>query len=201
MFNLQSLPYEKNALEPIISENTINFHYNKHHQGYVDKLNNLVSGSSLEGLSLEEIIIKTKDQKESQAIYNNAAQVYNHDFFWNSLNSVGSDSNTPSPSFKATIADNFSSWEDFIAEFKNAALTQFGSGWAWLVKDENDKLKIVKTANAENPLGTEFAPLLVVDVWEHAYYLDYQNKRADFLDQLLASLINWEKIEQRLLKK
>lgn len=200
MFKLQALPYEKNALEPIISENTINFHYAKHHQAYLDNLNKLIAGSDLEGLSLEEVVISTKLEEENQAVFNNAAQVYNHDFFWKSLTAKNSPESLVSNSFKEIIAKNFSSWESFLAEFKAAALSQFGSGWAWLLKDADNKLSIVKTSNAANPLGSGFKPLLVIDVWEHAYYLDYQNKRADFLEQVLNNLVNWSEVEKRFLE-
>lgn len=200
MFNLSALPFNIKALEPIISENTINFHYGKHHQAYLDNLNKLIAESPLKELTLEEIIIKTKANKEEQAIYNNAAQVYNHDFFWSSLTAVGSEESVVSSSIKGAIESSFSSWDNFIAEFKNAALSQFGSGWAWLVKNTENKLMIVKTANADNPLTLNLKPLLVIDVWEHAYYLDYQNRRADFLDQVLNNLVNWKEVEKRYLE-
>ena len=200
MFNLSPLPYDKKSLEPIISENTINFHYGKHHQAYLDNLNELTANSSLGQLSLEEIIRKTKDNKEEVAIYNNAAQVYNHDFFWQSLCAKGSHESVVSISFKEAIEANFSSWDNFLAEFKSIAISQFGSGWAWLVKDAEGKLKIIKTANADNPLTLNLKPLLVIDVWEHAYYLDYQNRRADFLDEVLNNIINWKEVERKYLE-
>lgn len=200
MFNLSPLPYDKKSLEPIISENTINFHYGKHHQAYLDNLNKLTANSSLGQLSLEEIIRKTKDNQEEVAIYNNAAQVYNHDFFWSSLTPQGSEEGLVSPSFKEVIEVNFSSWDNFLAEFKSIAISQFGSGWTWLVKDAEGKLKIIKTANADNPLTLNLKPLLVIDVWEHAYYLDYQNRRADFLDEVLNNIINWKEVERKYLE-
>lgn len=193
MFTLKSLPYEKSALEPYISAKTLDFHYNKHHQTYIDNLNKFIIGSGLEDNTLEEIIKMTAGNKEQVAIFNNAAQVYNHDFFWRSLKESSKEMILGEKT-KIMIDDSFGSLENFFSEFKAAALGQFGSGWAWLVKD-GSSLKILKTANAQNPLTEGMLPLFVIDVWEHAYYLDYQNRRADFVEAILRNLINWNFIE------
>ncbi len=193
MFTLKSLPYEKSALEPYISAKTLDFHYNKHHQTYIDNLNKFIIGSGLEDNTLEEIIKMTAGNKKQVAIFNNAAQVYNHDFFWRSLKESSKEMILGEKT-KIMIDDSFGSLENFFSEFKAAALGQFGSGWAWLVKD-GSSLKILKTANAQNPLTEGMLPLFVIDVWEHAYYLDYQNRRADFVEAILRNLINWNFIE------
>ena len=184
-----ALPYAENALEPVISAKTISFHYGKHHKTYVDKLNKLISETEFEGLPLEEIIRKTANKPEHTGIFNNAAQVWNHNFFWNSLTPNGG--GKPSEDLMKKIEESFGSFDDFLKEFTEAAKTQFGSGWAWLVLD-GKKLKVIKTANAETPLTMDVKPLLTIDVWEHAYYLDYQNKRPDYVADLLDKLINWE---------
>ncbi|MFN2380214.1 MAG: superoxide dismutase [Bacteroidales bacterium] len=184
-----SLPFAENALEPVISAKTIGFHYGKHHKGYVDKVNKLISGTEFEGLSLEEIIKKTVGKSEHTGIFNNAAQVWNHTFFWNSLSSNGG--GEPSDVLMKKIEESFGSFNDFLKEFTEAATTQFGSGWAWLVMDGN-KLKVMKTPNAETPLTMGVKPLLTIDVWEHAYYLDYQNKRPDYVTTVLEQLVNWD---------
>ena len=189
-FILPTLPYEQNALEPVISAKTISFHYGKHHQAYVNKLNELVTGTEFEGLPLEEIITKTAGKTEKPGIFNNAAQVWNHTFYWNSLSPKGG--GKASGVLRSKIEASFGSHENFIKEFAKAGMEQFGSGWAWLVK-EGDALKIIKTANAENPLSQKNGTaLLTMDVWEHAYYLDYQNRRADYLETVLNKLIHWE---------
>jgi Fe-Mn family superoxide dismutase len=188
-FSLPKLPWEENALEPHISAKTIGFHYGKHHQAYVNKLNELVSGSDLAGASLEEIIKKTAGDASKAGIFNNAAQVWNHTFYWHSLSPKGG--GEPPSEVASMIKDGFGSAAKFIEEFVQAGMTQFGSGWAWVVKDGN-ALKITKTPNAENPLHLGQKPLLTIDVWEHAYYLDYQNKRPDYLNTVLKNLINWE---------
>lgn len=184
-----ALPYAENALEPVISAKTISFHYGKHHKAYVDNLNKLITGTEFEDLLLEEIIKKTAGNAEHAGIFNNAAQVLNHTFFWNSLSPKGG--GKPGDVLMKKIEESFGSFENFINEFTNAAKTQFGSGWAWLVLDGN-KLKLMKTANAETPLTMNVKPMLTIDVWEHAYYLDYQNKRPDYVTALLDKLINWE---------
>ena len=190
MFTLNSLPFEKSALAPAISEKTLDFHYGKHHQTYVDNLNKLVAGTELETLTLEEIIIKTAGNSNQAAIFNNASQVFNHNFFWSSLRPIDATLEA-GPKLAILVNQSFGSLDNFYNEFKNAALTQFGSGWAWLVKD-GELLKIIKTGNADNPLAHNLKPLLVIDVWEHAYYLDYQNRRADYIEAVLKNLLNWE---------
>jgi superoxide dismutase, Fe-Mn family len=186
---LPPLPYAENALEPVISARTIGFHYGKHHKGYVDNLNKLIAGTEYSGLPLEKIILNTADVPEKAAIFNNAAQVWNHTFFWNSMKPDGG-GEPPAP-LKRKIEESFGSVEACREAFLSAAVSQFGSGWAWLVLDQ-DRLKIVKTANAGVPLTAGLKPVLTVDVWEHAYYLDYQNRRADFVRAVLDKLINWE---------
>lgn len=184
-----ALPFAENALEPVISAETIGFHYGKHHKAYVDNLNKLVAGTEFEGLPLEEIIKKTVGKPEHTGIFNNAAQAWNHTFFWNSLSPKGG--GKPLEILMKKIEESFGSFDEFLKELTEAAKTQFGSGWAWLVLDGN-KLKVMKTPNAETPLTMGVKPLLTIDVWEHAYYLDYQNKRPDYVTSVLDKLINWE---------
>jgi Fe-Mn family superoxide dismutase len=187
-FPLPPLPFAENALEPVISARTIQFHYGKHHQTYVTNLNKLIAGTSLSGMELEKIITATANDPEKSGIFNSAAQVWNHTFYWQSLKPGGS---TVPPQLLAVIEKTFGSLENLKKEFSQAAVTQFGSGWAWLVKDK-DALKVVKTANAQCPLTAGQTPLLTIDVWEHAYYLDYQNRRADYVTAVLDKLINWD---------
>jgi Fe-Mn family superoxide dismutase len=185
---LPPLPYADNALDPVISANTMSFHYGKHHKGYVDNLNKLVTGTEFADLSLEKIIAATAGQTEKSAIFNNAAQIWNHTFYWRSLRQNGG--GEPPAALKQKIEASFGSVDACKKELLTAATTQFGSGWAWLVLD-GDKLKVVKTSNADLPLTTGMKPLLTIDVWEHAYYLDYQNRRADYVNAVLDKLINW----------
>ncbi len=187
-FELPALPYALNALEPYISQRTMEFHYGKHHKAYVDNLNRLIAGTPYENMSLEEIIRATVDKPEAAAIFNNAAQAWNHDFFWKSMRPNGG--GEPEAALKERIERDFGSVENFKQEFKNAAVSQFGSGWAWLA-DDNGTLKVVKTSNADTPLAHGLIPLLTLDVWEHAYYLDYQNLRPSFADAYLEHLVNW----------
>ncbi len=188
-FVLSKLPYEQNALAPYISAETLKFHYHKHHRGYLDKLNELVSGTEFETLELEEVIIKTAGHADKAGIFNNAAQVWNHDFYWNSLSPKGG--GKPMGDLGRKIEADFGSYENFLKEFAEAGMTDFGSGWAWLVEDHG-ALKITKTSNAENPLSQgQGKALLALDVWEHAYYLDYQNRRNDYLKTILDKLIHW----------
>lgn len=188
-FTLPPLPYEQNALEPYISARTLDFHYGKHHQAYVNKLNEIVSGSKFSKLKLEEVIAKTSGRGNQEAIFNNAAQVWNHTFYWNSLTPKGG--RKPSGALGRKIEVNFGSYENFIQKFTQAGIDQFGSGWVWLVK-EGSALKITKTSNAESPISQgRGTPLLAFDVWEHAYYLDYQNRRNDYLAVVLDKLIHW----------
>ena len=196
MFTLKALPFAKNALEPYMSEKTLEFHYGKHHQAYVDNLNKLIIGTELETLPLEEIIIKSAEQVEQAAIFNNAAQVYNHDFFWSCLSAKAEDRIIPEK-VAALIATTFGSLENFYEQFKSTALSQFGSGWVWLVNGKGG-LEIMKTANADNPLAHGLKPLLAIDVWEHSYYLDYQNKRADFIEAVMKNLFNWRFVETNI---
>ncbi|MDW7771360.1 MAG: superoxide dismutase [Desulfobulbaceae bacterium] len=185
---LPPLPYGENALDPVISANTLAFHYGRHHRGYVDNLNKLVTGTELADLSLEKIIAATAGQAERAAIFNNAAQVWNHIFYWNSLKANGG--GEPPAALKQKIEASFGSVDACKKELAAAATAQFGSGWAWLVQD-GDTLKAVKTGNADLPLTMGMKPLLTIDVWEHAYYLDYQNRRADYVNGVLNKLINW----------
>lgn len=186
---LPPLPYPENGLEPVISARTLSFHYGKHHQGYVNNLNGLVLNTDLAGQPLETIVTATAGKSEKTAIFNNAAQVWNHTFFWNSLKPNGG--GEPPAALKKAIESAFGSVETCKKELAAAAVSQFGSGWAWLVLDAG-KIKVVKTPNAELPLTAGQKPLLTIDVWEHAYYLDYQNRRADFVNALLDNLINWQ---------
>ena len=186
---LPPLPYAENALEPVITAKTLSFHYGKHHKGYVDNLNKLITGTDYSDLSLEEIIKGTAGRPERIPIFNNAAQNWNHTFYWNSLRPNGG--GEPPAALKQKIEASFGSVEACKKELASAAVAQFGSGWAWLVLD-GDKLKVLKTANAETPFTTGVKPLLTIDVWEHAYYLDYQNRRVDYANAVLDKLINWE---------
>jgi Fe-Mn family superoxide dismutase len=190
---LPPLPYAENALEPVITAKTIGFHYGKHHKAYVDNLNKLVAGTEYASQSLEKIIVNTAGQMERAAIFNNAAQVWNHTFYWKSLSPKGG--GEPPASLAQKIAASFGSVDACKKELANAAVTQFGSGWSWLVLD-GGTLKVVKTSNAEVPLTKGMKPLLAIDVWEHAYYLDYQNRRADYVAAVLDKLINWEFVLQ-----
>ena len=192
---LAPLPYADNALEPVISANTLSFHYGKHHKTYVDNLNKLVAGTDLAGKSLEQIIAATAGQADKAGIFNNAAQVWNHMFYWHSLSPNGG--GEPSGALKEKIDAAFGSVDNCKKELTTAALTQFGSGWAWLVLD-GGKVAIAKTANADSPLTKNLRPLLTIDVWEHAYYLDFQNRRPDYVGTVLDKLVNWEFAEANL---
>ena len=193
--NLPELPYAKDALAPYISANTLDFHHGKHHKAYVDNLNKLIAGTDLEGKALEEIIqIAAKDPAKA-GIFNNAAQIWNHSFYWKCLKPQGG--GAPTGAVAAKINAAFGSYEKFVEELKNAGATQFGSGWAWLVADGSD-LKITKTPNADTPLAHGQKALLTIDVWEHAYYLDYQNRRPDYLATVIANLINWDFVNANL---
>jgi superoxide dismutase, Fe-Mn family len=186
---LSPLPYAENALEPFITANTIGFHFGKHHKGYVDNLNKLVAGTEYADWSLEKIIAGTSGRPEKTSIFNNAAQIWNHTFYWKSMRPKGG--GEPPDPLKQKMEASFGSIDACKKELAAAALSQFGSGWAWLVLD-GDKLKVVKTANADIPSKTGMKPLLTIDVWEHAYYLDYQNRRGDYVNAVLDKLINWE---------
>jgi Fe-Mn family superoxide dismutase len=188
MHVLPPLPYAEDALDPVISARTIGFHYGKHHKGYVDNLNKLIAGSGLENLSLEQLVAETAGKADKVAVFNNAAQTWNHTFYWRSLRSKGG--GQPPAALMHRIDASFGSLDACKKELATAATTQFGSGWAWLVL-QADKLKVVKTGNAETPLTMGLKPLLTIDVWEHAYYLDYQNRRADYVNAVLDKLVNW----------
>jgi Fe-Mn family superoxide dismutase len=188
-FELPPLPYAKNALEPHMSANTLDFHHGKHHQAYVTNLNNLTKDTPMASQSLEAIIRATYRDDAKIGIFNNAAQVWNHTFFWNSMKPGGG--GAPSGRLAAAIDSDLGGLAKFKDDFKAAAVAQFGSGWAWLVAD-NGKLKITRTANAVTPLAEGQTALLTCDVWEHAYYLDYQNRRPDFVQAFLDHLVNWD---------
>lgn len=189
-FELPALPYAMDALTPHISKETLEYHYGKHHRAYVTNLNNLVPGTEFENKSLEEIM-----KKSSGGIFNNAAQIWNHTFYWHSLSPNGG--GEPSGKLADLIKKDFGSFADFKAAFTKAALTQFGSGWAWLVKNASGKLEIVQTSNAGNPLLENKKPLLTCDVWEHAYYIDTRNDRAKYVEHFW-NCVNWEFAEKNL---
>jgi superoxide dismutase, Fe-Mn family len=186
---LMTLPYALDALEPLMSKETLEFHYGKHHQTYVNKLNELIENTKYQNLSLFEIIADSEG-----AIFNNAAQVYNHDFFWKGLTP---NETSISSKLEEALIENFGSIDEFKKEFTVKAVGHFGSGWAWLVQDENQKLKIVTTANAQTPLGDNLKPLLVCDVWEHAYYIDVRNARPSYLENFW-KLVNWDFVAENL---
>jgi len=189
-FELPALPYEKNALEPHMSANTFEFHHGKHHNTYIVNLNGMLDGSDLADASLEDIIKATAGDPAKAGMFNNAAQVWNHTFFWNSMKPNGG--GAPTGELAAKIVSDLGGFDAFKDAFKAAGATQFGSGWAWLVVGDGGKLEVVKTPNAETPLTQGKTPLLTCDVWEHAYYLDYQNRRPDFLAAFLDNLANWD---------
>ena len=192
---LPVLPYAENALDPIITANTIGFHYGKHHRGYIDTLNKLIAGTQLANLSLEQIIARTSGKASKVAILNNAAQAWNHSFYWRSLRPNGG--GEPPAALQQKIEASFGSLDACKKALATAATTEFGSGWAWLVLDAG-KLKVVQTNNAKTPLTKGMTPLLAIDVWEHAYYLDYQNRRADYVNGVLEKLINWDFANENL---
>ena len=185
---LPKLPYDDSALSPTISSNTISFHYGKHHKTYVDNLNKLIAGTDLAEASLVDIVRASAGKSDKAAVFNNSAQVWNHTFYWNSLSPRSS---APSKALADAIEKDLGGLAKFKEAFAAAALGQFGSGWAWLVND-GGVLKITRTPNAETPITTAAKPLLTLDVWEHAYYLDYQNRRADYIAAVLDKLLNWE---------
>lgn len=188
-FELPKLPYELDALEPHINKKTLEFHYGKHHQAYVTNLNNLIPGTKFENASLEEII-----KEADGGIFNNGAQVWNHTFYFSSFTPKGQ--KEPSGDLADAIKNEFGSFSEFKEKFSKAAATLFGSGWAWLVKNNSGKLEIVQESNAGNPLRNGLTPILTCDVWEHAYYLDYQNKRPDYINSFW-EIINWDLISSR----
>ena len=186
---LAPLPYAENALEPIITAKTLSFHYGKHHKGYVENLNKLIAKTEYADLSLEKIITSTAGKPEKIAIFNNAAQAWNHTFYWNSMKPNGG--GEPPAALKQKIEASFGSIDACKKELASAAVSQFGSGWTWLVL-ESGVCKVVKTANADIPMTMGFTPILTIDVWEHAYYLDYQNRRPDYVNAVIDKLVNWE---------
>ena len=192
---LPALPYADDALAPVISANTIGFHYGKHHKTYVDNLNKLATNTEYADMDLVAIIRQTAGKTDKAGLFNNAAQVWNHTFFWESLSPKGG--TQPAGALATLIDRDLGGYAKFKTDFANAAVTQFGSGWAWLVLEEG-KLAIRKTANAETPVAGTATPLLTIDVWEHAYYLDYQNRRADFVNAVIDKLLDWNKALERL---
>lgn len=188
-FTLPELPYAKNALEPHISANTLDFHHGKHHNAYVTNLNKLLEGSDLAGKTLEEVIMASAGDASKAGIFNNAAQIWNHTFYWHSMKPGGG--GAPSGKIAEKITADFGTFDKFAEEFKTAGATQFGSGWAWLVLD-GGKLKVTKTPNADLPMAHGQKAILTMDVWEHAYYLDFQNRRPDYIGTFLDKLVNWD---------
>ena len=191
-YELPKLPFKLNALEPYISKKTLEFHYGKHHQAYVNNLNKLTQGTKFENKTLEDII------KEAEGgIYNNGAQVWNHTFYFECFSSEGG--GEPTGELMEAIIKSFGSFSEFKEKFTNAVATLFGSGWAWLIKDNNGKLDVIQESNAGNPIRNGLKPILTCDVWEHAYYLDYQNKRPDYI-KAFWNLINWDIIGKRYIE-
>nr|QIM55875.1 Fe superoxide dismutase 1 [Morus alba] len=211
-FELKPPPYPLNALEPHMSKETFEYHWGKHHRTYVENLNKQIAGTELDGLSLEEIVVATYNKGDLLPPFNNAAQVWNHDFFWESMKPGGG--GRPSGGLLELIERDFGSFDKFVGEFKTAAATQFGSGWAWLAykanrlnvgnavnpnpSEEDKKLVVVKSPNAVNPLVWDYYPLLTIDVWEHAYYLDFQNRRPDYISLFMEKLVSWDAVSARL---
>jgi len=183
-FQLPDLPFAKDSLAPYISQETIEYHYGKHHQGYINKLNKMIEGKEEENKSLEEIVKTTSD-----GLFNNAAQVWNHNFYWNCLTPKAK--RQPEGKLAEAIDKVFGSFEEFKNKFKEQALSNFGSGWTWLVKKSNGNLEIINTSNADNPITNNDKPLLTCDVWEHAYYIDYRNERGKYLDNFW-NIVNWD---------
>jgi Fe-Mn family superoxide dismutase len=192
-FILPKLPYEKDGLSPYLTPETMDFHHTKHHNTYVVNLNKLLETSDLKTLSLEDIIHHSSREPDMKPIFNNAAQIWNHSFYWHSMKPNGG--GEPSGNLIAKIEEDFGSFAKFKDEFSAAALSQFGSGWAWLVLSSG-KLKITKSANAETPFTEGHFPIITCDVWEHAYYIDYRNRRADYVTIFLNHLVNWEFAEE-----
>ena len=190
-FELSPLPYDKSALAPFLSAKTLEFHHDKHHAAYVKKLNELIQGTKYEAMSLEDIIRATADDKvkPTREVFNNASQVWNHDFFWRCMKPEGG--GKPAGALAQRFSHDFGGYDQFREEFKHAAETQFGSGWAWLVID-GGRLKVTQTGNAVDPLASGKPALLTIDVWEHAYYLDFQNRRPDFIATFLDHLVDWD---------
>ncbi|ADM09375.1 manganese superoxide dismutase Mn-SOD [Parvularcula bermudensis HTCC2503] len=196
--SLMDLPYEKTALAPHISEDTLNYHHGKHHQAYVTKTNDAIKGTALDDADLEAIVKEAK-KTANQGLFNNSAQVWNHNIYWQSMSPNGGGAPKAGSKIAEAIDKSFGSYDEFKAKFKDAGGTQFGSGWAWLVAKKDGSLEILKTLNADCPLTDEsVTTLLTMDVWEHAYYLDYQNARPDYMTHFLDNLVNWDFAEERL---
>jgi superoxide dismutase, Fe-Mn family len=196
IFILPQLPYGESALEPVISARTISFHYGKHHAGYVKTLNELVEGTSLAGGPLEEIVLQTAKDPKTAAVFHNAAQVWNHNFYWLSMAAKGG--GEPAGQLKRSIESRFGSFKDFRTAFTKAGIGEFGSGWVWLIVNKEGKLDIAVTNDADTPLMDGVKPLITLDLWEHAYYLDFQNRRADYIASWLDKLVDWRFAEKNL---
>ncbi len=196
-FQLPDLPYDYEALAPYMSSKTLHLHHDKHHQAYVTNLNNLIEGSEFANRSLEEIVAGSYGDNAKQGIFNNAGQHWNHNLFWRIMRKGGGGS--PGGELARRIDDAFGSFDAFKEQFKQAAVTQFGSGWAWLAVD-GDQLKVTKTPNGENPLVHGMRPIMGLDVWEHSYYVDYENRRPEYVAAFLNNLVNWEEVEAELQK-
>jgi len=197
-FTLPQLPYGENALEPAISARTVSFHYGKHHAGYVDTLNKLVEGTSFAGRPLEEVVRQAAKDPKTAAIFHNAAQVWNHNFYWLSMATKGGEE--PAGKLKSSIESDFGTFKDFRTAFTKAAVGEFGSGWVWLIVNGAGKLEIAVTSNADTPLTDGKTPIIALDLWEHAYYLDFQNRRADYIASWFDKLVNWRFAEQNLVR-
>ncbi len=195
-YSQPALPYADNALAPHISTETIGFHYGKHHATYIKKYNDMVAGTPFDDQNIEDVIVATANNPEKAGLFNNGAQAWNHSFYWNSLSPNGG--GKPSGEIAGKIDTDFGNYDAFKEELANAAATQFGSGWAWLVLDKG-QLKVVKTANAQTPLTSGMIPILTIDVWEHAYYLDFQNRRPDYVAAVIDDLLNWDFASQNFL--
>ena len=194
-FSLPKLSYEENALEPVVSAKTISFHHAKHHKAYIDNLNRLIAGTPYEQMDLEQIVKKSAGNEKDKGIFNNAGQTWNHNFYWESMAPKGG---SPAGKIADALKSSFGGIAEFNDAFTKAAVAQFGSGWAWLVKGADGKLKITTTSNADTPLAHGETALLVADVWEHAYYLDYQNRRPDHVKDWVEKLANWSFAEKNL---
>lgn len=192
-FKLEPLPYEQNALKPHISEATVDVHYNKHHAGYLKKLADEIAGGAEEAMPLDAIV---RNAEHGSSMFRNAAQVWNHTFYWNSLSPDGG--GTPDREMASALDRDFGGVDDFKSAFADAALAEFGSGWAWLVADNSGRLSVVTTTDADNPMRDGHLPLLTLDVWEHAYYLDYKNERARYIDACIEHLLNWRFASENL---
>ena len=195
-FELPKLDYAKNALAPIMSEETLDLHHGKHHQTYITNLNNFIKDTDMAGMSLEEIVHNSSKDKSKAGIFNNASQHWNHELFWKCMKPNGGGSMPKK--LEDRIKSDFGSIEEFKKQFIQAGVTQFGSGWCWLSIDKNNKLVVSKTPNAENPLIHNMKPILGCDVWEHSYYVDYRNRRPEYLENFFEKLVNWEFVESHL---